>query len=822
MAYSSAAVLAATLVWCAYAHAQLPAGQDATHGRSALTQVSVDKCLPGPRDYTFQYWAGGFAHYTSPPAIVPVPQILCFQTGYYGLAINVQKVQVANFGVIKDALPADQAVSQYPSVVLSLPPAKLSLTVEVDGRTYVCSAGAVRQADPKSYPARLIECGRLIQRADIQQLVFVDSQGDVLPADSRLEIVAWTDRLALILEVIPTRNFEQPKVKIGITQKDKNLSGNSTSQPEKAAAGEKISAVIVLRPGAQAYAADTAGEGLSVEARDLANPDRPAIAAKYDAAIDLYDIVLPKQDNLDALTRASLSLANETDQPRTIRLRLRCDDGPGITGCVPMIRDAEGNPTGLFVQISKNWHRDKRRLLYDGPWIHATTLLRLPARSRLDCEFSMAWARWGALPSASHAQLCLIGWGHNQLWDQAALGSWGENICYEPDAVQRGCMIDDVRPLMVTSMSKDPKNQYGWTNNVGGGDFLVYCDPTGRRQFLKGVRAYYQDHGPNLTRVTYAGVTADEAIAARMDVSLGRCDDLTRVFHHFRYDVRKPVRFSRLAFYQLGADHYLWFGYDKIARGNEKGLLEEWPVQKTRWAYERTGIECPGRTPWFSLHESVPPADTRGAWANRGLVIRSWKARLGGRDVASPYACVYGTADNEITSAALELSAPPDVTELVAGDFVEAEVEVIVVPMAVEDYYGPNENLRAALAAGANTWQPVMREAVGNDLEVKAIRGRVLHAYPIVVAVDTNQSAQIEVAGGIGFVPITFTGLHRPSGYQLWQSRGGHTVKVDQSVYGNDFWQMSYDPTNGQWQQTFNICLDTPADRRQTVSFTFK
>jgi hypothetical protein len=709
--------------------------------------------------------------------------------------------------------------------VLSLPPARLSLTVEVDGRTYVCSAGAIRQDEPKIYPARLIECGRLIQRTDIQQLVFVDSLGGILPADSRLEIVAWPDRLVLVLEVIPAKNFEQPKVTISLSQKDKSLSGNSISHPEKAVVGQKITATLLLRPGARDSADDTTGNGLTIAAKNLATADQPAMAVTYDAVLGLHDILLPKQEDLDALTRAALSRTNDSDRPKTVRLRLRWEGGSGITGCTPMIRDAEGNPTGLFVQVSKNWHRDERgerSLLYEGPWIHATALVRLPAYSRLDCEFTMAWARWGGLPSASHAQLCLIGWGHNQLWDQAALGSWGESICYEPDAIQCGCMIDDVRPLMVTSMSRNPKSRYGWTNNVGGGDFLVYCDPAGQRQFLKGVRAFYQDHGPNLTHVTYAGVTADEAIAARMDVSLGRCDDLTRVFHRFRYDVRKPVRFSRLAFYQLGADHYLWFGYDKIARGNEKGLIEEWSVQKARWAYERTGIECPGRMPWFSLHGSVPPADTRGAWANRGLIIRSWKARLGGRDVPEPHAGVYGTADNNIPSAVLELSAPPDVTELVPGDFVEAEVEVIVVPMAAGDYYGPNENLRAALAAGTDTWQPVMREAVGNDLEVRAIRGRVLHAYPIVVAVEADQSAEIEVTGGVGFVPITFTGLDGPGGYELWQSRGEHAVKVDQSVYGNDFWQVSYDPTSGQWQRTYNVCLDAPADRRQTVSFTFK
>ena len=61
---------------------------------------------------------------------------------------------------------------------------------------------------------------------------------------------------------------------------------------------------------------------------------------------------------------------------------------------------------------------------------------------------------WGGVPAASHAQLCLIGWGWNQRWDQAAIGSWGESICYEPEGIQVRCMIDDVRPLMVWSMAR--------------------------------------------------------------------------------------------------------------------------------------------------------------------------------------------------------------------------------------------------------------------------------------------------------------------------------------------------------------------------------
>ena len=59
------------------------------------------------------------------------------------------------------------------------------------------------------------------------------------------------------------------------------------------------------------------------------------------------------------------------------------------------------------------------------------------------------------------------------------------------DACQRACMIDDVRPLMVNGMGG---GKWEWTGNVGGGDFLVYQDATGLRQFLSRMKVAYQSH----------------------------------------------------------------------------------------------------------------------------------------------------------------------------------------------------------------------------------------------------------------------------------------------------------------------------------------
>jgi hypothetical protein len=469
------------------------------------------------------------------------------------------------------------------------------------------------------------------------------------------------------------------------------------------------------------------------------------------------------------------------------------------------------------VQISKNWHQQKdRRLLFEGPWFHGFSMLRLPAKSRFAFEFTMASARWGGVPSASHAQLCLIGWGHNQIWDQSAIGSWGESICYEPDGIQRRCRITDVRPVMVRSMS-DKQPQWTWTNNVGGGDFLVYYDRDNHYQGLKQVETRYLSQGPCLTRVVYNGVTMDDSIRASVDVSLPRSDDYVRVFHHVRYDVLKVTPFQRLAFYQLGADDYNWHRDGRIARGNDSGLIEEWKPNRGGKVYDRSAIPCEGAAPWFAMLDSDGGNDKNtGAWANRGMVLRSWKARLGGKD-APAFASVYRSTSGGFDSALMELSPPADQKELQAGDFVEAEIEMVIMPLAAGDYYGPNEGLRKALSADANTWKMFHREAAGNRLDVRCGKGELAHSYPLAVRVGADQVAEVEVKGGVGYAPITFSGLTKHNGYRVIVRDDGKDTVVDQSVHGGDFWQTSYDATTKTWSQTYNVSFDGAAQVKSRV-----
>jgi hypothetical protein len=580
--------------------------------------------------------------------------------------------------------------------------------------------------------------------------------------------------------------------------------------------GEPHTVVLALKPAEpQAKVEPPVGAG-GVEATDAHTGK--ALDVTWDPLCARYTVDVPKltqwpPDN-DFADRISLRLSNPTDHEVVVPLCFTQNPADAPVGMSPMLRDSRGNPTGLPVQLTKNWHGRPSGAPYNGCWFHGLTMLRLPARSRTQVEFDLVRAMWGGLPAVSHAQLCLLGWGTDQLWDQVALGSWGESICYEMDACQRACMIDDVRPLMVNGMGG---RKWQWTGNVGGGDFLVYHDAAGQRQFLSRMKVAYQSHCPNLSEVTYAGVTADGNIAARITVSTPRVDDYPRHFHHTRYDVLKPTAFKRLAFYQIGADQYNDTVFDKMARGNLGGMVEEWRIEKGTQQYERVGLRAPGPVAWFSMHATQPNAYEGRKWASRGVIVRSWKARLGGQEVATPYYSVYGAPP----SAIVELSPPASVQTLQPGDFVDTEVEYVVLPLSAGEYYGPNTNLGAALQTAADSWKMVLREAVGNNLKIEARAGRVVHNYPIVVAVDEHQVADFTVTGGLGYAPVTFTGLKQHAGYELWQTADGKRAKVDQSVHGRDFWQTDYDPATRTYRRTYNVPLDSPGDLPRAVRFEF-
>jgi hypothetical protein len=809
-----------------------------------VRSATYAEIMPRVEDFTHMWWANGFPGHTR-----SAPWRRSIQTGHFAMALDTQRMRIPHWGAAPGGLSYLEAARDDQTAWQRMPPADLELSIRVAGKTYRCSAGG--RWSNTSGP-RVIESGRFMQRADVTDLIFTAKDGARLNVEARFETVAWPDRLALILAARPGRipipagedafgriggGFEfdgtnhldewnfRPDIRAAATQPRERWEGGAMEIRLKTPQGlqrqrreftsdedwtdwrEVFVALYPEKPG------EGTG-GVTVQAEELLT----GIARRVDfdpargwhrINLDGIDPIVPPggpERQNDAIERVKLVLTNRDTSEHVVRLLfekngagIRLPIGAPITGVSAMLRDVNGHPTGLPVQLSKNWHTRPDGGVYAGVWFHGFSQVRLPASAMVELELTLAYGHWGGVAAASHAQLSLIGWGSNQLWDQSALGAWGESICYEPDQAQAHAAILDARPLMVHSMHGN--QPWHWTHNVGGGDFFRLFDGTGKRIFPARMRTAYQRQGPCLTEVTYAGQTG-RAIEHTATVSISRTDDIVRGTYRLRMDVKRAFEFSRFVIFQLGADTYSYTGERKMALGNETGLIREWDSQWGGDMYRMQPMECAGRIPWISLHEAVPRGapDQQGAWANRGVVIRSWEARLGGR-AAGPWMAERGVNARGVDTSTVDLVPPPGVTRLVPGDFVEAIIEYIVMPQFAKDYYGPNGALRAALRESGNTWKMIHREAVGNHRRVEMKTGELEGLYPSVQVRAVNDQTEFTLAGGLGYVPVTFSGLSTHAGHALYVN--GQTG--DQSVHGNDFWQTDYDPVSGTWEVTFNI-----------------
>ncbi len=530
------------------------------------------------------------------------------------------------------------------------------------------------------------------------------------------------------------------------------------------------------------------------------------------------DQVKPVGEGNDVIERIPFSLSNPGKSDQNARLMFektgrgfRGRLGSPITGVSAILCDEKGKPTGIPVQLSKNWHNEAAAGAYKGTWFHGITQVRVPAGRTLKFQLVIANAHWGGVAAASHAQLSLIGWGSNQRWEQSALGCWGESICYEPAQGQANCTITDVRPVMVNPMSG--KGQWSWTHNVGGGDFFRVFDAHGKRLAHREMKTTTHRQGPCLTEVEFSGRVGN-GIEHSVTTSLARTDDLVRGCYRLRMDVTKEMEFSRFVVFQVGADTYNFTREGRFVFGDETGKLFEKKIEPGKNGYRIKGLGIEGETPWVSLEQGKPanPKNDKGAWANRGMIVREWNARVGGESVDCHFA-EHGMIRGRSEYSTVDLVLPPEITRLQPGDFIEAVVEYVVMPQKMEDYYGPNEFLKGALAAYGGTWKMIHREAIGNERIVGLDEGLLERTFPDVRVRCKNDGAKITLRGGLGYVPITFTGL---------SSHDGFTLKVngkvfDQSVHGNDFWQTDYDVERRSWSRTYNL----PCDAREELRIGF-
>ena len=545
------------------------------------------------------------------------------------------------------------------------------------------------------------------------------------------------------------------------------------------------------------------------------------VPVNFDSRRGIYTVDISEVNGVSQSTqtgrntydRVGFSVKNNGNTETVVPISFQKYNNVSVTGLSPMIRDAETlEPTGIQVQISKNWHTNPNSNVsqtaparyLEGRWYHGTTCIPTKGNETVSYEYTCAYGEWGGVYAASHAQLCLIGWGgaNNLLWEESAMGSWGESVTYDPDMGLGRSMIDDVRPFLVVT-DNFGSQQFNWTGNVGGANFLDYY-PTAKQSKLVDLIPTYYTQGPNLTHVTYDGITADGSIAANITINMGRTDDVVRTYYTLKYTFLKDTKPERLSFFKLCADGYADNNFRKYAIGDKNGVLvNDALARSVSMGYNGDAVQAADEDFWFKLYDSSNFNEENG---DVSFIVRDYKAKLNGKVYDKPSYRLFGTYDS-VAQPSCELSLPSGLTEIKAGSAVEMKIEYLVLPGNESSYYGQSDYLIEGKLFGTSA--ATFDQVLGGKTVANVSVGNLQSTYPISIgSISGDVVAQFTLTGGLGYVPVRITNVSDYKGYRLQKNVSGSwqdVVQVGSSKNQNDYWQVRYDPGSKSYEFIFNI-----------------
>lgn len=828
---------------------KLPVGTNSKDVFSPLSEINLKKgnnaaidpiLFNNVTDYGFMWWEDAIAKTSD--------YTFNIKTNKYAMSFDAEKLVLKGLGIVSN--PPTETIALRESQRQSLTdllPTTFNAAIQVNGQRYNAVGTPLIKHGNRAYDYyQTVETGKYFQRRFLKYVSYEEGAPERNVDHSGIEIASWPDRLLFMQRIKPSQNVNKGLLEVSLDFDNKYSTFLQEGEAGALVAEDGSGYVIMATPGAtlfvnsntskvvirtdensweagseqavgliiypitsnvaKALTAIVDGEkgDLNITAQQL-SPKSENLKVTYDKALGWYRVdILDNPTDRKGFVQSQVTIKNTDNIEKQIRFNFNRKNNRKLPGASIMLRDEHGYPIGIPVQVSKNWHGNRGTERHKGPWFRGLSMLTVPANSTTTFEVVTVNSHWGSLPAASTSQLCLIGWGGNQQWNQSAIGNGGETITYDTDRSLNQTSLADMRGSFLNDNAK-------FSPNIGGANFFSRFTAPDIEDGRKRTRTHYRRYSPNMTEVTYASASRDGTMDNEFTAIEYRSDDFARGLYRIRLDVREHTEFHDFIYFQMGANTYHQGYSNTLALGNKLGLVKQWKASHEESVYSTSKIEAKGELPWFSFH------DSRGSTANRGFVIRSWNARINGIDNVPPFWAEHGTK-GEGTSI-INIVPPPNVSGFIPGDYIEAEIELFMQPQSEDGYYGTNKNLKDALKLTGNTWEMVYREVLGNDISVVPTQGTLESSYPIQVKALDDNTAQFEVTGGVGFVPLTITGLSDYKNPVLEESVNGQWVVIDQSVHGEDFWQANY--WKGTWEITYNVDLDTVSDARTTRVFRF-
>jgi uncharacterized protein YjdB len=777
---------------------------------------SVQKASPKPvpltpaqlvysdyKDFSSTYWQGKLSQ--NKPAFV-------MESPYFFAEFSTEKLGIRNLTWRNGSLNANDLQG------LAIP---FKITKSYKGKNHQLMGF---QDKGNMHNCDLIESGRFFQRRAIRELNWAN-----LPVASNdyLQISAWPgslnffsdfkecDKIEWELDLKAFKSVQKLSgTEFQITNKEQQVFVITAQSGRFRLNGKNLSLIqnngklaFKITPDSKKLIHQTDSQ-IKITAQQE-KPKQQDITVNYDQELDAYvmDIEhiniskeIEERNKREELIKFKIS--NQSSQDKQVRLVFQKKPNVGpITGISAILLEKQ-LPSGHHVQLSKNWHRDKAHK-FQGTWYRGFTMLNIPAGKTREFQYLSVNALWKGLPAASHNQLSLTGYkGHrNHLWEQSALGAWGESICYDPEH-GLATSITDVRPLMVTSMGKNG-SKWSWTNNVGGGEFFsVYQKGQSRPLPHVKVKTTHLRNCPVLTEVNYSSEVLNGLASLSYTASLSRTDDIVRGIYNVEYKILKDMKFDRLVLFQVGADSYNYTDEKEFAVGHGPALIKKWTSSPGGNQYKSSAIKLDQQHPWIAMYKAAPQKS--GAGASRGIIIRSWEAQSQGKKI-SPWARERSVDLGRRKVSITDITLKPEIKELKAGDTIKACFEMVIIPQFFKDYYGPNQGLQFALKKFENDWPMISREAQQNKQIITMRQGEIIRKRPLLIEIENN-TAEFSIEKGLAFQALTFTGIST-------RSKGILEIKTEQGwkkCSQSEFYQSDYNAQKQCWEYSFSMPLPNP------------